>query len=172
MDNSTIFVVIFYFICVYIFLHTYYYLVEIDNCPCFEKDGKYAVNIDFMKFFQVLEIFILTVFLSLFLFIKTKINSKDIIPDKFKENVPKIVLLVPVFVMLVISGFMTYNVMNVYFNIKEDCKCTDSWYRYFLYYEGIVSLISVFRVVVSFILLTILFIVATLSIKTVKSIKK
>jgi hypothetical protein len=146
--------------------------VEIDNCPCFEKDGKYAVNIDFMKFFQILEIFILTVFLALFLFMKSNFKSNGMMLAKFKEGIPKIILIIPVIVMLVISGFMSYNVINLYINIKEDCKCTDSWYRYFLYYEGVVSLISVFRVVVSFIVMAILLIVATLTIKNAKSIKK
>lgn len=163
MEYSTIFIVIFYFVCVYIFLHTYYYLVDIDNCPCFKKDGKYAVNIDFMKFFQVLEIFILTIFLALFLFMKSNFKSNGKVLAKFKEGIPKIVLLIPVIVLLVISAFMSYNVMNFYINVKEDCKCANSWYRYFIYYEGIVSLISVFRVVISFILLSILFIVASLS---------
>jgi hypothetical protein len=162
MENSTIFIIIFYFICVYIFLQTFYYLEEIDKCPCFKKDGKYAVNIDFMKFFQVLEIFILTVFIALFMYLKL-FNKKGIATANIKNNVPQFVLLLPVIVLLVISGFMSYNVLNFYTNIKEDCKCADSWYRYFIYYEGIVSLISVFRVVISFILLTILLIVASLT---------
>jgi hypothetical protein len=167
MEYSTIFIFIFYIVCVYIFLHTYYYLVDIDNCPCFKKDGKYAVNIDFMKFFQVLEIFILTVFLSIFMYLKL-FNKKSMVSANIKNHVPKILLITPIVVLLIISAFMSYNVLNFYNNIKEDCKCANSWYRYFIYYEGIVSLISVFRVVISFILLSILFIVASLSLNNKK----
>ena len=170
MEGSTIFVFIFYFICVYIFLQTYYYLEQIDNCPCFQKDGKYAVNIDFMKFFQVLEIFLITVFLSLFLLIKSK--PKTIGSAKNMMGIPKFVLMLPLIVLIVISAFMSYNVLNLYINIKSDCKCTDSWYRFFLYYEGVVSMISVFRFVVSIILLAILLIIAGVSMKNINKIKK
>jgi len=82
----TIITIIFYIICLYIFLHTYYYLVEIDNCPCFHKDGKYEVNIEFMKFFQVLEIFILSVLVFSTLFFKS--NS-----FKSKKKTPPLLLL-------------------------------------------------------------------------------
>ena len=172
MEGSTIFVIIFYFICVYIFLHTYYYLEQIDNCPCFKKDGKYAVNIEFMKFFQVLEIIMITVFLSLFLLIKSKMATKEYIAKAITSSMPKFILMLPLVVLIVISAFMSYNVLNLYSNIKSDCKCTDSWYRYFLYYEGIVSLISVFRFIVSVILLLIVLIIAGFSMKKIKFSKK
>jgi hypothetical protein len=171
METSTIFVIVFYFICVYIFLHTYYYLEEIDNCPCFQKDGKYAVNIDFMKFFQILEIFLITVFLSLFLLVKSKMATKESL-TKAMSPMPKFILMLPLLVLIVISAFMTYNVLNLYSNIKSDCKCTDSWYRFFLYYEGIVSMISVFRFVVSIILISIVLIIAGFGVKKLKGSKK
>ena len=157
MNTSKIFVVIFYFVCLYIFLHTYYYLDEMDRCPCFQKDGKYAVNIDFMKFFQVLEIFLLTVFLSLFLFVTSIGKTKQLKSNKLE--LPKFLMVLPMFVLLGISAYMSYNVLHMYYNIKEDCKCVDSWYRYFLYYEGAMSGVSVLRVVVSVLFLAIFSIV-------------
>jgi hypothetical protein len=81
-------------------------------------------------------------------------------------------LMIPLITLIVISAFMSYNVLNLYINIKSDCKCTDSWYRYFLYYEGIVSMISVFRFVVSLILLIILLKIAGVSMKNINKIKK
>jgi len=165
MNTSKLFVVIFYFICVYIFLQTYYYLDEIDNCPCFEKDGKYKVNVDFMKFFQVLEVLFLTVFLAIFLFItssKTKILNKNKIPNM------NVLTILPMIVLLGISGYMSYNVLNLYYNIKEDCKCVDSWYRYFLYYEGAMSFVSVLRIVGSILFLAIFFIAYIVTNKHIK----
>ena len=153
METKTIFIIIFYFICVYIFLHTYFYLDQINKCPCFHKDGKYAVNLDFMKFFQILEIFILTVLVGSSLFFKSK-------TFKSKNKAPPIFLLsLTVIILLSISGYMTYNVVHLYNNIKDDCECVDSWYRFFLYYEGIVSGITVFRFIAMFLLLSIFIII-------------
>lgn len=156
MDTGQIFVIVFYLICVYIFVQTYIYLDEIDRCPCFHKDGKYEVSIDFMKFFQVLEIVILTASLSSIFFLKT---SKA---DLKKKEVPSFILGLTVVIMIIISALMAYNVMNLYNNIQDDCKCVDSWYRYFLYYEGFVSVITVFRFIVLVLLFGIFFIMSKL----------
>lgn len=152
MDKRQIIILILYVICIFIYVQTYLYLVQIDECPCFHKDGKYEVNIDFMKFFQVLEIFILTVLVfSTFFFKSNFFKSKNRQPPFF------LLSLVLVF-LLSISGFMTYNVINMYTKIQYDCKCTDSWYRYFLYYEGFVSGITVFRFIVMALVLSIFYI--------------
>jgi hypothetical protein len=156
MDTGKIFVIIFYLLCVYIFVKTYLYLDEIDKCPCFHKDGKYAVSIDFMKFFQILEIVILTASLATMFFVKSN-NKVDLKNTKGK---PSFVLILTMIIMLTISALMAYNVINMYTNIKEDCKCVDSWYRYFVYYEGFVSLMTVFRFVVIFLLFGIFFIMS------------
>ena len=157
MGTGDVLVIIFYLLCVYIFVQTYLYLDEIDRCPCFHKDGKYAVSIDFMKFFQVLEIVILTASLGSLYFMKSKGKV-----DLKNNKTPSIILSLTVIIMLIISTFMAYNVINMYTNIKDDCKCVDSWYRYFLYYVGFVSLITVFRFVLIFLLFGIFFIMSKL----------
>jgi hypothetical protein len=81
-------------------------------------------------------------------------------PDLKKS--PSFVLSLTLVIMLIISGIMAYNVINMYTNIKDDCKCVDSWYRYFLYYEGFVSLITVFRFIIIFLLFGIFFIMSKL----------
>jgi hypothetical protein len=139
MELNKIIVLVFYFICIYIYLHTYFYLEQINNCPCFHKDGKYKVNLDFMKFFQVLEIFMLSVLvLSAFFFTSKIYKSKN-------KPLPKFLLSILLLFLLSVNGYMSYNVVNLYNNIKDDCECVDSWYRFFLYYEGIVSGLTVFR---------------------------
>jgi len=76
--------------------------------------------------------------------------------------VPSFILGLTVVIMIIISALMAYNVMNLYNNIQDDCKCVDSWYRYFLYYEGFVSVITVFRFIVVFLLFGIFFIMSKL----------
>jgi hypothetical protein len=47
--------------------------------------------------------------------------------------------------LLAISFYMGVNVVNLYMNIKSDCKCANSYYKYFVYYEGIIGLSTVLR---------------------------
>ena len=133
----------------YIFIHTYYYLDQLNNCICFQKD-KY-INIDFMKFFQVLEIFILTLYVGSMFFFKSKMFKNK------KSPPPIFIMTLSLFLLVGISGYMSINVLNLYTNIKEDCKCANSWYRFFLYYQGAVSLITVFRFIAFILLLAIIF---------------
>ena len=90
-----------------------------------------------MKFFQVLEIFIFSIYIGFMLFVTSKINKK--MPS------PKILASISLALLVGISGYMAYNVVNLYTNISEDCKCSNSVYRYFLYYQGVVGASTVLR---------------------------
>jgi hypothetical protein len=135
-------VVILYIIITIIFVYTYYYLVQLNSCECFVKNDKYSVNIEFMKFFQVLEIFLFTMYVGMMLFFNSKMLKK-------KMNTPMPVLLssLSLALLLGINIYMSYNVFNLYNNIKEDCSCSSGFLKYFVYYEGIVSFINVLRFV-------------------------
>ena len=63
-----------YVIIIYIYIKTYLYLDQLNNCDCFNKSNKYASNLDFMKFFQILEIFILTIIVGLKFFVHKQIK--------------------------------------------------------------------------------------------------
>lgn len=52
-----------------------------------------------------------------------------------------------------ISGYMAYNVVNLYMNISDDCKCATSAYRYFLYYQGVVGASTVLRFISLFLMI-------------------
>ena len=137
MNNyQTAFIVVLYLIIMYVFIHTYIYLVQLNNCECFNTNGKYVVNIEFMKFFQILELFIFTIYVGFMLFVRSKIN---------KKGMPTILKSISLAVLLVINFYMAYNVISLFQNIKEDCKCTDSIYKYFLYYQGIISFTTILR---------------------------
>ena len=134
-------IVILYIIVIYVFIHTYFYLDQLNNCECFNKNDKYAVNLEFMKWFQILEIFIFSIYVGFMLFIY-KQNSNNKINNTFTGLLLSSISLA---LLLVISVYMGMNVINLYMNIKEDCKCATSNYRYFVYYEGILSISSVLR---------------------------
>ena len=136
-------IVILYIIVIYVFIHTYFYLDQLNNCECFNKNDKYAVNLEFMKWFQILEIFIFSIYVGFMLFIY-KNNSNNKINNTFTGLLLSSISLA---LLLAISLYMGINVINLYMNIKDDCKCANSNYKYFVYYEGILSMSSVLRFV-------------------------
>lgn len=149
INYSKAFTLVTYVVMIAILVQIYYYLVQIDSCPCFNKNDKYAVDVEFMKFYQILEMIVLTIFVGIGL-----ISS-----SKQKEYIPKmsgIFLSTLTFVILTgISIYMTYNTFNFYMNVKQDCKCANSWYRYFLYFEGITTFLAVLRVIFMFLFIII-----------------
>ena len=137
--SQKIMVLIFYLIVMYVFIYTYFYLHQLNNCECFNKNGKYAVDLEFMKWYQILEMFIFTIYVGFMAFIykkNTKLNSSPI---------GLLLSSISLALLLVISLYMGINVVNLYMNIKDDCKCANSFYKYFVYYEGIMSISTVLR---------------------------
>jgi hypothetical protein len=141
LNYSKVFSLITYVIMMIILIQIYYYLIQINNCECFNKNDKYSVDVEFMKFYQILEMILLTIF----------VGTSFITSSKTKQYIPKmggIFLSTLTFIILTgISIYMTYNTFNFYMNVKQDCKCANSWYRYFIYFEGIGTFISVLRVI-------------------------
>jgi len=72
------------------------------------------------------------------LFVTSRIN---------RNKIPGINIITSISLALLvgISGYMAYNVVNLYTNISDDCKCANSVYRYFLYYQGVVGASAVLR---------------------------
>ena len=146
----------FYLIIMYVFIHTYIYLNQLNTCDCFNKNDKYFVNIEYMKFFQILEIFIFTIYVGFMFFVNNKFKkinksvNNTLLPAKFIASISLTLL-------LAISLYMAYNVLGLYTNIKEDCACANSFYKYFVYYQGIVSISSVLRVFSIVIMIAIIF---------------
>jgi len=145
-------VIILYIIITLIFVYTYYYLAQLNTCECFIKNEKYSVNIEFMKFFQVLEIFLFTLYVGMMVFFNSKIVKK-----KMKTPLPLLLSTISLALLIGINGYMSYNVFNLYNNIKEDCACSSGFFKYFVYYEGIVSFINVLRFVEIFGLIILVF---------------
>ena len=95
-----------------------------------------------MKFYQFLEIASLIIFIVLVNFYKFPLKSSKI---KNKE-ILKFMLLISLFILLFVSGYMSYNVATFYLNMKKECICVNKWQKYFLYLEGIFNSIYFLRV--------------------------
>ena len=139
--NTTqkVLILVCYLIVMYVFIHTYFYLHQLNTCECFNKNDKYAVDIEFMKWYQILEMFIFTIYVVFMLFIyKKNIKLKNSFIGVLLSSISLALL-------LAISLYMGINVVNLYMNIKDECKCANSYYRYFVYYEGIMSISTFLR---------------------------
>jgi len=126
-----------------IILYTYYYLVELSNCPCFVSNQKDELQLDYMKFYLLLDLFTIVIALSLM----NHVNPKG---GKLKNDVEQILVIFSVLLVTLIHGYMTYNVYYFYNSIQPYCNCANKWQKYYIYYEGIVAGLVTFQFVVSF----------------------
>ena len=57
---------IFSIVAIIVLVQIYQYLTDIESCPCFKSSQHkgYRVNLEYMKFYQVLEIMTLLIFLA------------------------------------------------------------------------------------------------------------
>lgn len=139
----------------YILIQNLSYLNELESCPCFNEQNnkeKYSSNIQFMKFYQFLEIASLLIFVILIYFYKFPLKSKQVINKGFF----KILLMVSLFALLFISGYMSYNVATFYLNMKKECICVNKWQKYFIYLEGVSNSIYFLRLLYAFLFVILL----------------
>ena len=127
-----------------IILYTYYYLVELSNCPCFIANKKDEVQLNYMKFYLMLDLF--SILIAMFLF--RNIQSKG---GKLQNEIENVLLIASILIVVLIHGYMTYNVYYFYNSVKSYCNCVQQWQKYFVYYEGIVSGLVTLQYVISFI---------------------
>jgi hypothetical protein len=128
-------------ILILILLYTYYYLVELSQCPCFVANQHDKLYLDYMKFYLLLDLFTIVIAL----FITKKINHMD-----------HILVIFSVLLVIFMHGYMTYNVYYFYKSIKSYCDCANQWQKYFIYYEGIVAGLVTLQYLISFLLIFIL----------------
>ena len=138
--------------------YTIHYIRELKNCVCFQSSDKYKVNLEFLEFYQYLELVsIFFIFLGLFSFNKS-LTKYIGIGGKGKSN--KFLLTLLMIIILCVHFFIQYNVMinvfNLSTNIKYDCDCATKWQRFFLYYQGITSGIEVVHYVIALLTIVIL----------------
>ena len=146
-------------ISIIILVKIYHYLVDLESCPCF-KSGQhehYKVDIEYMKFYQVLEIITTMIFVvSSFL---ARSNSKFM---KGGSAGMRMISIMSFLILIYIFGYMSYNVFSFYMSMKDNCKCANKWQKYFIYVQGISSSLSALQLLFGF-LLTVMIILTSIT---------
>lgn len=152
MDKIDYLQIVLSLITVFILLKVYNYLDQLKMCDCFieSQDKNYKVNVNFLKFYQVLEIISVSLLIVLtFLYKNNLIKSTK---NKKVNNIfLKTGLLVMSFLTIMLSGYITYNSLIFYLISKKNCECSNKWQKYFIYMQGVGN--SVFFLRLVFILL-------------------
>lgn len=138
----------------FILLSVYQYLDDLKDCSCFieNQHPDYKVNIDFLKFYQILEIITLFIFIVFISMYKSKIFRGG-----GKDGMRFFVIL-STLVFLFITGYVSYSSILLYFMSKKDCMCVNKWQKYIIYIQGTFNTIYFLRI-----LFTLLFVFLLLS---------
>ena len=139
------------------------YLNKLENCDCFNNNAiynKYKIDIEFLKAYQWLEIFITLIFIYLIFTYREHICKKMKKPhtnSKFLTFLSMIII--PL--LLFLSGYISYNSFLLYLTSKKKCKCSDKWQKYYIYFQGIMGFIMLFRFVFLFLFVVLLIMYAS-----------
>ena len=133
-----------------ILLKTYDYLNKLEQCSCFNDARAYhklKINIDFLKAYQILEIFLILMFIVILFFYRSLLEKitvkKKYFPFPLTFLSSSVVLL-----LVFVSGYLTYNVFSLYTLSKAKCKCIDKWQKYFIYVQGIMGSVTFMRIII------------------------
>jgi len=123
----------------------YHYLNELKNCKCYNDKlayNKLSIDIEFLKAYQIFEMFLIIIFLFLIFLCKQTSNTK------FNKSKFSLTFLTNATILLLafVTGYISYNVFVLYSISKEKCKCLDKWQKYFIYIQGIMSSITFLRI--------------------------
>lgn len=146
-------------ICILILLSIYYYLDELKYCDCFieNQDKTHKISVEFLKLYQLLEIFTLVVFIILITMYKNKYfrggNKKNM-----QFGIQFLIILVSL-ILIFISGYVSYNTILLFLLNKKNCNCVNKWQKYIVYIQGIFNSIYFLRLVylLLFIIIMIIF---------------
>ena len=154
MQNSYIIQIILSIISFFILINVYQYLDDLKECSCFVENQHpdYKINIDFLKFYQILEIITLFIFIVFISMYKSKIFRGG-----GKDGMRFFVIL-STLVFLFITGYVSYSSILLYFMSKKDCMCVNKWQKYIIYIQGTFNTIYFLRI-----LFTLLFVFLLLS---------
>lgn len=148
-----------------ILFKTYKYLDDLKNCQCYNDSLAYSnlnLDIEFLKAYQIFEMFLISIFLVLIFLCKKSLKTK-------KETF-SLTFFTSATVLLIafVTGYITYNVFVLYSLSKEKCKCIDKWQKYFIYLQGIMSSVTLLRII--FLLFIVFLLLLLSSYKSAKNI--
>lgn len=137
-----------------ILIKIYKYLTELENCKCYNEIVAYRslkINIDFLKAYQIFEMFLIFLLIVIIYFQKSK--QLDILKRSFQLTyLTSAVILLLTFV----TGYLSYNTFLLYLLSKEKCKCINKWQKYFLYVQGIMNSVTFMRLIFLFVVVFLL----------------
>lgn len=120
------------FILIILILYTYYYVVKLNNCPCFLEKKEDNLDLQYIKFYLLLYLFIIIIS-----FIIKQIRFNRGFYDKSLLFIHILSIILAIF----INFYMSYNVLLFYKSVKDRCSCVNKWQKFFIYYTGILSYI-------------------------------
>ena len=136
----------------FLIYRTYMYLVNLENCECFDTPNN-NVNLDLLKFYEIyLAVGNIILFISLYVFLKNRGGNK------MGRHVNRAFIQVLLLILIVLYYYVTINIFRVYKLIKEDCACTQQWERFILYIQGFGSGVNLITNVVQLFSYLILFV--------------
>ena len=128
----------------FILISTYKYLDGLSTCACFieNQHPKYKVNIEFLKFYQVLEIAALLVFIAFITMYKNKLFGGG------KQNMGmRLFVLLSTLLLLFVTGYVSMYSIILYMTSKKDCLCVNQWQKYIVYIQGTFNTIHFLRLI-------------------------
>lgn len=137
---------------IFVLLHVYSYLSELEHCPCFiNNENSNYVDISFLKFFQLFEIIVYVIFL--FGLFSLKYGMKG---GRYEKPILNIIAFISFVLFTGITGYLSYNVLYFYKSLSNDCKCANKWQKYFIYAQGAFSTLSFIRLIAAFLFITLI----------------
>ena len=110
-----------------------YYLIILLKCKCYTNT----------LYLIIIETIILIFSISYILFSKfRKIKGGGEINTSFILLLLLHPIIIFTIIMNIITGFFIYNVYELSKNVGKDCKCSNEWIRYLLYFQAIIMVIS------------------------------
>lgn len=120
-------------IIIVILLYTYFYVSKLSYCPCFLSNKEQKLNLEYIKFYIILDLFI-TIIALFILF-----NQSNILKTNKDTYQFSLLSFISILFIIFIHGYLTYNVYYFYKSIRPFCECNEKWQKYIVYLEGISS---------------------------------
>tara|TARA_Y100000816_G_scaffold286589_1_gene267963 strand:+ start:305 stop:787 length:483 start_codon:yes stop_codon:yes gene_type:complete len=141
------------FVSLFILVSVYKYLGDLKSCSCFieNQHPKYKVNVEFLQFYQILEILALFIFICFITMYKSKF-----VKNGGSKMGMKFFVLFSAALFLFISGYTSYYSIIMYFMSKEDCLCVNQWQKYIIYIQGAFNSIYFLRLLFLFVFISLL----------------
>ena len=140
------------FLFLFLIFRTIMYLNELETCECFKNDD-YKSNITFLKIFE--GIVAISLLVTLFIIYKTHKQTGG------GNNT--FVHMITILITTLFHFFVAFNIFQLYKKVDKDCECSSKLERYYLYYQGIGSSVTLISNLLMF--LTLIGITATVAFK-------